>query len=94
MILPSACGLFLGSRPRAALDSLPNNKIVGWSKLKVFADDKINVTEKWKFVGGKVENIVGKGEKKNGYKHFLLFPHCYQEASFSRPLKVGIVWKL
>ena len=28
------------------LDSLPNDKILDWSKLKAFADDKINVTEK------------------------------------------------
>ena len=28
------------------------------SKLKAFADDKINVTEKLKFVLGRVENIV------------------------------------
>ena len=28
-----------------------------------------------------VENNVGKGEN-DGYQHFLLFPHCFQEASF------------
>ena len=32
------------------------------SKLKAYADDKINVTEKLKFVLGSVENIVGKGK--------------------------------
>ena len=31
--------------------SLPNDKILDWFKLKAFADDKINVTEKLKFVG-------------------------------------------
>ena len=31
-----------------------------WSKFKELADDKINVTEKLKFVLGRVENIVGK----------------------------------
>ena len=30
--------------------------------LKAFVDDKINVTEKLKFVLGRVENIMGKGE--------------------------------
>ena len=40
---------------------------------------------------GRVENIVEKGENA-GYQHFLLFPHCFQKASFSRSLKVGIVW--
>ena len=44
------------------LNSLPNNKVLDWSKLKALADDKINVTEKLNFVLGKVENIVGKGE--------------------------------
>ena len=40
---------------------------------------------------GRVENIVGKGENA-GYQHFLLFPQCFGKASFSRSLKVGIVW--
>ena len=38
---------------------LPNDKILDWSKLIAFADDKINVTEKVDFVLGRVENIVG-----------------------------------
>ena len=29
---------------------LPNNKILDWSKLKAFADDKIEVTQKLKIV--------------------------------------------
>ena len=41
--------------------SLPNNKTLDLSKLKTYAEDKINVTEKLKFVIGRVENIVGKG---------------------------------
>ena len=39
----------------------------------------------------KVENIVEKGENAD-YQHFLLFPQCFQKASFSESLKVGIVW--
>ena len=35
-------------------NSLPNYKIFDRSKLKAFADDKINVTEKSKFVFGRV----------------------------------------
>ena len=58
------------------LNSLPIDKMLGWSKLKAFADDKIKVTEKFKFVLGRVENIVGKGENA-GYQHFLLFPQCF-----------------
>ena len=42
--------------------------------MKPFADDKINVTQKLKFVLGRVENIVGKGENA-GNQHFLLFAH-------------------
>ena len=63
------------------LNSLPNNKILDWSKLKAFANEKINVTEKLKFVLGKVINIVGKGGNA-GYQRFLLFPHCFPKASY------------
>ena len=73
------------------INFLPNDKISDWSKLRAFADDKIDVTEKLKFVLGRVENIVGKGENA-GYQHFLLFPSCFHKASFSESLKVGIVW--
>ena len=59
--------------------SLPNDKILDWSKLKAFADDKLNLAEKFKFALGRVENIMGKGENA-GYQHFLLFPR------FKRPL--------
>ena len=43
-----------------SFNSLLNDKNSDWSKLKVFAENKINVTEKLKFVSGTVENIVGK----------------------------------
>ena len=29
----------------------------------------------------RIENIVGKGENAD-YQHFLLFPQCFQKASF------------
>ena len=38
-----------------------------------------------------VKNITGKG-KCAGSEHFLLFPQCFQRASFSGLLNVGIVW--
>ena len=41
---------------------LPDNKILEWSKLKAFADDKLNVTKMVISVLDRVENIVGKGE--------------------------------
>ena len=43
-------------------NSLPNDNILDQSKFKAFADNKINMTEKLKFVLGRIENIVGKGE--------------------------------
>ena len=73
------------------LCSLPNNKFIDWSKSKAFADDKLNLAENLKFVLGRVEDIVGKGENA-GHQHFLLFRQCFQKASFKGLLKVGIVW--
>ena len=60
---------------------LPNNKIMDCYKLKAFADIKLHVTEKLKFVLGMAENIVGKGENV-GNQHFLLFQQYFQKASF------------
>ena len=57
-------------------NSLPNNKVFDLSKLKGFADNKRNATQKLKSVSVMIENIVGKGENA-GYKHFLLFPQCF-----------------
>ena len=47
-----------------------------WSKLKAFADNKIN--KYTNFLGGWVENIMEKGENA-GYQHFRLFPQCFQK---------------
>ena len=60
-------------KSKSMVNSLPIDKIVDWSNLKASAGDKIRVTEKLKFVLGRVENIMGKGENA-GYQHFLLFP--------------------
>ena len=65
------------------VNPFPNNKMFGWSKLKVIADD--NVIEKSEFVLGRVENIVGKGENA-GDQYFLLFPQCFPKATFSGSL--------
>ena len=73
------------------VNSLPNDTILDWSKFKAFADDKINVTEKLKFVLVRVENIVEKGENA-GYQHFLLFPQCFPKSPYMGWLKVVIVW--
>ena len=72
-------------------NSSPNDKILDWFKLKAFANDKVNVTQKLKFVSKRIENILGKGENA-GYQHFLLFPKCFQKLPPFGLLKVGIVW--
>ena len=68
--------LFKGVQPNTKLQ---HSRLL--SKLKAFADDKINVNGKLKFGLGMVENIR-KGENA-GYYHFLLFPQCFQKVSFS-----------
>ena len=44
------------------INSLPDDQVLDWSNLKAFADDKLKVTEKLKFVLRRIENIIGKGE--------------------------------
>ena len=66
---------------KRGLNSLPNDKIVDLSKLKAFVDDNSNVNQRWKFPLGTLENNVGK-EENAGYQHFLLFPQCFQKASY------------
>ena len=56
--------------------TLQHEKISDRSKLKAFADDKVNVTENFKFDLGMVENIVRKGENAD-YQHFFLFKQCF-----------------
>ena len=68
--------------------SLQNDKIL--ALIKVFPDEKITLPQKLKFVLGRVENIVGKGETA-GYQQFLLFPLCYIKLSFPEVVKVEIV---
>ena len=57
-----------------------------------FVRKKINATSQQKFLMEWVQNKAGK-EENAGYQHFLLFPHCFQKASFSGSLKVGTVWE-
>ena len=70
---------------------LPYDKILDWSKLKAFANDKLNVTQDMKVVFHRIENIVRK-EENAGYQHFLLSSKCFQKAFFSSASKVVIVW--
>ena len=48
---------------QATVNSLPNDKSLDWSKLKAFADDKINVTKKLKFALGLEEKNCKKRRK-------------------------------
>ena len=47
---------------KMSFNSEPKDKISDLSQFKVFADDKMRVTRKLKFVVGRLENIVGKRE--------------------------------
>ena len=71
----------------ATIIPLPNNKIVDLSKLKAFADHKINMTQKVNLVSLREENM-GKGENA-GNQHFLLFSQCFPKDSFSGGVKSG-----
>ena len=51
------------------MNSLPNDKILDMTKLKAFADDKLNVAEMKISLYDKVEDTAGKGEN-TGYQHF------------------------
>ena len=53
------------------VNSLPHDKILVWSNLKKFVDDKIKVVQMMKFDLDWFENIVGK-EENACYKYFLL----------------------
>ena len=52
--------------------TLPDDKVLARSKLKAFADDKIDVVKMMVSLLNRIENTVGKGENA-GYQHFLLF---------------------
>ena len=69
------------SRHFICINSLPDDKILVWSRLEAFADDKMNVTGKLNIQWKGEENIVGKGENA-GHQHFLLFPQRFQNATF------------
>ena len=74
------------------LNPLPDDKILDWSKLKAFADDNLKAAKMMISLYDRVENIVGKKENA-GSQHFLLFPQCFQKASFPEVSKHVIVWE-
>ena len=70
-------------------DFLPKETILEWSKSKEFKNDKIYMKKKLNFVLGREEN---KKRFSTGYQLSLLFPYCFQKASFRQSLKVVIEW--
>ena len=69
------------------INSLPHNKFLDLSKLKAFADYKLDLAEKLKTVLERVENIVGKRENAGfSFSHNVLKKLLFQDRS------VGIVW--
>ena len=61
------------------------------TKLKAFANNKLNVAKMTISLIDSVENIVGKRENA-GYQHFLFFPQSFPKPSSVGSLKVRIVW--
>ena len=66
--------------------SLPNDKFLDLSELKAFADEKVNMSKKFQFMVGRVENIVGKGENAS-YQHFSPFPTMILKGFFLKNVK-------
>ena len=56
--------------------TLPNIEIVDQSKLKAFADNKIDPTQKWNLFW-KEKKTMWEKQKKAGFQHFLLFTRCF-----------------
>ena len=71
--------------------TLPNDKSFDWSRLKAFADDKINLAEKLTPSLGRVENT--RKREKCWLPEFSPFPVMFSKPSLPGSLKVGIVWK-
>ena len=71
--------------------TLSQTTIFSLTKLKPFADNKLNTAKMMISLFDKVENTVGNGENA-GYQHFLLFPQSFRKPSSFGTLKVWIVW--
>ena len=66
------------------LNPLPNNKTLDMTKLKAFADNKLNIARMMTSLLDKAENSVGKRRK-------CWLPQCFPKPSSLRSLKVRIV---
>ena len=72
------------------INPLPNDKILIETKLKAFADKKLNFAKMMISLFDRVENTVGK-EENAGDQHFLLCLQCFPKLSSLGSLKVQIV---
>ena len=72
-------------------NSLPDNKFLGWSKLKQTADDILKCIQNENEMPYRVENIVRKGEIAC-YQQFLLFSQCFPQLYIYNASKCDIVW--
>ena len=68
------------------VNSSPNDNFLDWSKLKAFADEKLNLAKKLKFFLGRVENMMV--TSIFSFSHNVLKRHTSYTVSF----KVVIVW--
>ena len=68
------------------INSLPNGNVLDWTKVKVFADDKLNDATIINSVFDRIENIVGKGENA-GLPAFSPFPTMFSKVFFLRVIK-------
>ena len=67
------------------LNPFPHDKILDWTKLKAFADYKLNVTKMVISVFDRVENIVGK--EKLFVQAISPFPTAFSKGFFPRCVK-------
>ena len=65
---------------------LPNEKFLDMTKLKAFADDKLNVAKTTISLCDSIENTMGK-EKKCWIQAFSSFSTVFSKAFFSRVVK-------
>ena len=73
-------------------NSFPHDKILDQTKLKTFADDKLNITKLIISVFDKVKNIVGKGEIACT-SNFSFSHNVFKRLRFPDPSKGVIVWE-
>ena len=72
--------------PGASIVSLCGNG------LKTVADGNSNLAQMMIYLFDRVNQLWALKQKNGGYKHFFLFPQCFQMPSLLGLLKVWIVW--